>query len=287
MSCGSAGDTDFSKEARDSGHNDKPCKRKSGPRVTAYRISACTALDAGDRPEQQDRVQILPSKLASGTLLAVLADGMGGRTGGAMAAEQVMITSKQLFERFNPRVESVQDFVQEFVHEAHTVIRLNALSSEQEPHSTAVALLLQPNRADWFHVGDSRLYHFRGRKLLDRTVDHSYVNQLIREGRMAPAEAKSHRLANVLTQALGTAASPIPGLEGTSDLQVGDSFLLCSDGLWAYFEPDEIGQIIEQAASARDAASSLLTRARERGRGKGDNISIALVRLDPLPSPSQ
>lgn len=252
--------------------------------MSAYRISACTALDPGDRSEQQDRVQILPSKMASGCLLAVLADGMGGRTGGAMAAEQVMITAKQLFERFNPRTESVQDFVQEFIHETHTVIRLNALSSEQEPHSTAVGLIFQPNRADWFHVGDSRLYRFRGQRLLDRTVDHSYVNQLIREGRMSPADAKSHRLANVLTQALGTAEAPIPGIDGTSDLEVGDSFLLCSDGLWAYFEPEEIGPIIEQSANTRDAVSVLLKRARERGMGRGDNISIALVRLDPQPS---
>jgi serine/threonine protein phosphatase PrpC len=244
-----------------------------------FKLAACTAQHIGDRGEQQDRVGIFQSRRMPGSALFVVADGMGGKTGGAMAAQQVMTTAKSLFEEFSPVNESVDTLLRQIVLEAHTVIKLSALSSEKEPHSTIVALLLQPERADWAHVGDSRLYRFLESELLERTVDHSYVEQLIAEGKIRPEEAQSHRLSNLLTSALGTAKLPQISLGGTDSIAVGECYLLCSDGLWHYFSDAELGTILSTEAP-RVASEHLIQLTRERARGAGDNCTMAIVRLE-------
>lgn len=249
-----------------------------------YKVAACTAQHIGDRAEQQDRVGIFTSRRMPGSALFVVADGMGGKTGGAMAAQQVMTTAKSLFEEFSPVNESIDGLLTQIVHEAHTVIKLSALSSEKEPHSTIVAMLLQPERADWAHVGDSRLYLYHDGELIERTVDHSYVEQLISEGKIRPEEAQSHRLSNLLTSALGTTKAPQISFGGTDNLTMGECFLLCSDGLWHYFTEQEMGQLLAENPP-RVASEELIALARERARGAGDNCTLAIIKLDAPDEP--
>ena len=118
------------------------------------RIEAGTGQHIGDRTEQQDRLLIIPSKKEPGVVLAVVADGMGGPTGGAMAAQQVVSTAQQIFENYSTKDETPQKLLTSIVHESHLIITLSSYTSEQEPHSTVVAMLLQKDRADWAHVGD-------------------------------------------------------------------------------------------------------------------------------------
>ena len=87
-------------------------------------------------------------------MLAIVADGMGGHTGGAMAAQQVVSTAQQIFESFSTREDSPRKLLTSIVNESHLIITLSSYTSEQEPHSTVVAMLLQKDRADWAHVGD-------------------------------------------------------------------------------------------------------------------------------------
>ena len=244
------------------------------------RIVACTAQHIGDRAEQQDRVGIFTSRRLPDAALFVVADGMGGKTGGAMAAQQVMSTAKHLFEEYSIG-DPISTLLTEIVNEAHTIIRLSAISTEKEPHSTVVALLVQSSRADWAHVGDSRLYHFRGADLIERTIDHSYVEQLVFEGRLDAADAHSHRLSNLLTHALGTAKTPSIGFGSVENLEPGEHFLLCSDGLWHYFSDAELG-IVLSTETPRQASERLVQLARERGGGGADNCTLAIVRLDPI-----
>jgi len=140
-----------------------------------YQAEACVAKHTGDRTEQQDRAAVFAHPTRKGTLMAVLADGMGGHSGGAMAAEQVILKAKQNFEAFAPASESAPDLLRSIVDEAHIVIKLTRFTSEQDPHSTAVVFMMQPDRADWAHCGDSRFYHFRNGVLVTRSVDHSLV----------------------------------------------------------------------------------------------------------------
>lgn len=244
----------------------------------AIKVETCAAKHQGDRVEQQDRVAIFGHPKQPGALMAVLADGMGGHSGGAMAAEQVLFKAKQNFEHFTSGDETPEHLIAGIVQESHTVIKLTRFTSEQDPHSTAVVFMLQKQRADWGHCGDSRFYHFRGDRLVYRSPDHSLVAELERKGRLTKAEAEVHPHRNVLLSCLGDEREPRVDLGGVSPLVGGDSFLLCSDGVWAYFDDAELGSILA-TQSARAACQTLISLARERARGQGDNLSIAIVRL--------
>ena len=241
-------------------------------------IDACVAQHQGDRKEQQDRVAILPHARLKGVALAVVADGMGGHAGGVLAAEQVVHTAKNNLDHFSPADEAPQVMLETAMREAHTMIKASRFINEKDPHSTAVLLLLQPGKFSWGHCGDSRMYRFRGEQLLSRTVDHSYVEHLLAIGRITPEQALTHPNRNILLTSLGGQDEPKFDFAEATDLQGGDSYLLCSDGLWAYFDDQEMGAIVS-AFSARRASEILLERARERGAGTGDNISLAIVKL--------
>lgn len=245
-----------------------------------FRINACTAQHIGDRAEQQDRVALLSSPLVAGCMLAVLADGMGGKTGGALAAQQVIETAKNLFNEFTPRAMTPETLLRNIAYEAHTVIKLTAMSSEKEPHSTLVLLLLRAERVDWAHIGDSRLYHFQGPDLVSRTTDHTFAETMIRDGKMGAEEARKHRLSGVLTSALGGQKDPEITFGGIDHPSPNDRFLLCSDGVWGCFNERELGHTV-QAYEPRKASEIIIENARARANGRGDNASLVLIRLDP------
>jgi serine/threonine protein phosphatase PrpC len=247
-------------------------------------IDACAAQHQGDRKEQQDRVAILPHGRKRGVALAVVADGMGGHTGGALAAEQVIHTAKNNLDHFAPAEESPKCMLENSMRESHTMIKASRFMNEKDPHSTAVMLLLQPGRVTWAHCGDSRLYHFRGKQLLGRTVDHSYVEHLVATGKITPEQALTHPNRNVLLTSLGGQEEPKFDYADTEDLLAGDAFVLCSDGLWAYFDDAEMAALVADN-SARNACEVLIDTARKRAAGSGDNLSLAIIKLqEALPN---
>jgi PPM family protein phosphatase len=248
----------------------------------SFRISAATGLHRGDRAYQQDQVEIIKHPKVMGAILAVCADGMGGKSGGRKAADQVMLTAHQVFERYEPQSDAASDMLSQVVQEAHLMIKLTAITAEEEPHSTVAAFCIDPNMScDVVHAGDSRVYHFRGPQLLKRTIDHSFVQRLIDEGKLTEEAANSHPQANLLTGCLGTHAEPPVTLWHIDKLEFGDSIIACSDGLWHYFSDKEMGAIVH-ALPPREAGEMLINKARQRARGGGDNLSLALVRVDPL-----
>ncbi|MBS1228490.1 MAG: protein serine/threonine phosphatase [Proteobacteria bacterium] len=246
------------------------------------RIDACVAHNQGDRQEQQDRVALFPHPRGGGVALAVVADGMGGHAGGALAAQQVIYTARNNLEQFSARSESPQSLLEASLDEAHLLIKASRFMNEKDPHSTAVMLVLQPGQASWAHCGDSRLYRFRGGEPLFRTTDHSYVEQLVAKGKITPEQALVHPNRNILMTSLGGNEAPRIDFGEAHDLQAGDSFLLCSDGLWTYFDDVELAGVIA-ATSARQASEQLIGRARARAVGDGDNISLAILKLVAVP----
>lgn len=249
---------------------------------SSFRLVAATGLHRGDRPYQQDQVEVMPHPRAHGCLLAVVADGMGGKSGGRKAADQVILTARQVFERYEPGLESGESLMRQLVQEAHLMIKLTAMAFEEEPHSTIAAFLINPDMTACIaHAGDSRVYHFHGPELVTRTQDHSYVQKLINEGSLSEDEANAHPQANLLTGCLGSQADPPLALRTINRLNVGDTLLVCSDGLWHYFTSKELGAIVHTLAP-REAAEMLIGKARYRARAGGDNLSLAIVRVEPL-----
>ena len=241
-------------------------------------IDACVAQHHGDRKEQQDRLSLVAHPKGGGVVLAVVADGMGGHAGGALAAQQVIHTVCGNFEQFSARTEDPRGFLGASVEEAHMLIKASRFINEKDPHSTAVMLVMQPGKATWAHCGDSRLYRFRGDQVLQRTIDHSYVEQLVAKGRITAEQALVHPNRNILLTSLGGEDTPKVDYAESTDLQAGDAFVLCSDGLWGYFSDAEIGGVVA-AYSAREASSILMSRARQRAQGEGDNVSLVIIRL--------
>ncbi len=247
-----------------------------------YRLTASTGIHKGDREYQQDQVALLKHPRVNGCLLAVVADGMGGRSGGRTASDQVMMTAKQLFERYAPSTDDAPTLLKQLVQEAHLVIKLAAISSEQEPHSTLAAFLINPGGdCHWIHAGDSRIYHYHGDQLVKRTMDHSYVQTLVESGSITEEEANVHPQSNILMGCLGTESDPPMDMHFIPQLRPGDTLMACSDGVWHYFDSAELGAALF-SLSAREASEFLIDKARSRARGSGDNLSLVIVKLEPL-----
>ncbi len=172
--------------------------------------------------------------------------------------------------------------LKQIVQEAHIVIKLTAISSEQEPHSTLAAFLITPSgECYWVHAGDSRIYHFHGSKLIKRSMDHSYVQTLVDKGQLTEEEANVHPQSNILMGCLGTEDDPPIDVHFVPQLRPGDVLMCCSDGVWHYFSPSELGSVLS-TLSPREATEFLIDKARSRAHGGGDNLSLAIVKLEPL-----
>jgi len=246
-----------------------------------FNIETCTAQHIGDRSEQQDRVGLFAHPTQKGTLLAVLADGMGGHTGGALAAEQVVHSAKTNFQTGSLLANEIQTTLAAGINDAHDGIKLTRLSSETDPHSTACLLILQPGRADWAHCGDSRIYHYRNGEKMSRTYDHSHVMNLVKMGYLTEEQAEHHPQKNLLISCLGDNDAPKIDFASSAPLADGDTFILCSDGLWAYFSDEELGKVLNEFP-VRQAAEILINSARDRAKGRGENCSLAVVCIKQL-----
>jgi len=249
--------------------------------MSQYKIEAGTGQHIGDRQEQEDRTALFAAPKAPGYMLAVLADGMGGHSGGALAAEQVIHTAKEIFERFSPLTDDPENILHTIAREADTIIKLSAISTEKRPHSTIVLLILTPEgKALWGHAGDSRLYRFEGPNFIQRTEDHTYQTLLAAQNKAQPASISNTTTSQLLTNFLGGKEKKVKlSVDSHAGLQIGDAFLLCSDGLWQYFSNAEFGAAIA-AHPPRQACEMLIKKARERAVGtKADNCTLAIVKL--------
>lgn len=250
--------------------------------ATGYRLTASTGIHKGDREYQQDQVALIKHPRVNGCILGIVADGMGGRSGGRKASDQVMMTTRQLFERYDPQTDDAGSMLQQIVDEAHIVIKLTAISAEEEPHSTMAAFLINPaGDCHWAHTGDSRIYHFFGNRFVKRTMDHSYVQTLVNKGELTEEQAQVHPKSNILMGCLGTDTDPPVDQHLIPKLRPGDILMACSDGVWHYFTTEELGSILA-SLSAREATEFLIEKARSRARGGGDNLSLVIVKLENL-----
>ena len=144
--------------------------------------------------------------------------------------------------------------------------------------------MLNPDgRCTIAHSGDSRLYHFRGSELIHRTRDHSYIQSLVDRGQLTEEQALNDPRSNLLLHCLGTENEPAVTVRDLGMLAPGDAIVACSDGVWHYYTTAELGRVVSQL-SPRDACEFLIRKARQRADGRGDNLSLIVVKLDPLPA---
>lgn len=233
------------------------------------------ASDIGGRNEQQDSVDLLSSDIDDSHLI-IVADGMGGHEGGALASKMVVETARRHFN--NGRDPDPVSFLRKLCIDSHNAINALGTNEQRSPGSTCVLLYLSGNEAYWAHVGDSRLYHFSNDKLQQQTCDHSVVQLMVDRGDMSADEAAASSMQNQLYMCLGGSNTPDPDLD--ADAAVNDElFILCSDGFWSHVEPEEVLAYLKKQSFEDDCAARLVERAKNRGGDEGDNISLALIRL--------
>ncbi len=237
----------------------------------ADKIETACHSDIGGRDEQQDRVAVFAGEWAQ---LLVLADGLGGHAGGALAAQAVIDVAR---ERFEASVEvNPADLLTAIVRDAHERIRMVGAGLRPSPHSTCVLLHVSLTEAVWIHVGDSRLYRFTKGKLAERTLDHSVVELMRLQGRIDEKEMKHHPDRNRLFEALGGDRPP-EAATGEHTVSAGDGFLLASDGLWENVLDGELEAVFESRNLAK-ALKDIVERATDRGGADCDNVAVAVAR---------
>jgi PPM family protein phosphatase len=214
--------------------------------------------------------------------LFAVADGMGGAQAGEVASRLAAAAFREYHEADElPAAERLAAIVQEANRRIYERAREDAQASGMG--TTVTSALLEADRLVLGHVGDSRAYLLRGDEVTQLTDDHSLVADLVRSGRLTPKEAEAHPQRSVITRALGT--DPEVDMDAIAvDVQPGDVFLLCSDGLTTMVTDDAILRIVRDAASLEDAARELV-RAANRGGGE-DNVTVVLFRIDEGEDPA-
>lgn len=233
------------------------------------------ASDIGGRSEQQDSIDLLSSDTDDSHLI-IVADGMGGHEGGALASKLVVETAKNHF--YNGRDHDPETFLKKLCLESHDAISALGSEGQRSPGSTCVLLYLEGAEACWAHVGDSRLYHFSNNRLQQQTCDHSVVQLMVERGDMSESEASTSSLQNQLYMCLGGNNIPEPDIDAYTAAH-DELFILCSDGFWSCVEPEEVLACLKRQPFEDECATRLVELARERGGNEGDNISLALIRF--------
>jgi serine/threonine protein phosphatase PrpC len=247
-------------------------------------ITFAEVCDRGiERQENQDSV--LHAPIPMGHLL-IVADGIGGYSGGAVASALVIDSFHQYLATLPPDY-PVDQAIQEASNRANAnvIAAANAPGSQyQHMGSTVVMALFQRDESGpraWVgHIGDSRAYLVRDGRLSKITNDHSAVQALLNRNLITPEQALHHPDSSVLTRSIGHQAQVEPDIE-LVPLQPGDRVLLCSDGLWGYVAEQEISRVVvDPALPAEPIVNALLQLALDAGGH--DNIGIEMAILaDP------
>jgi serine/threonine protein phosphatase PrpC len=233
----------------------------------------------GDREDNQDRVTVSAAEQAA---LLVVIDGMGGHSDGSRAADTAL---KSLLESFRQTQLPMFDplgFLHMALSRAHDeVAKLgNGQTIDTRPRATTAICLVQEGAAFWAHIGDSRVYHMRHGKILERTRDHSHVELLLREGKITEEELPTHPMRNFVECCLGgDPAIPEMTVSGRHVLQPGDVLLLCTDGIWANLRDADIaGFFREDNQELRAWLEALGRRAVQASAPFSDNSTAAVLR---------
>ena len=230
--------------------------------------------------------------------LLVVADGMGGAAAGEVASElSVQTVATVTYETLlkihtnteqawlNPGAvlrNAVERANQEVFTKAREVPQFMGMGA------TLTAVLVVQGRAYIGQVGDSRAYILRGGNLRQITRDHSFVGELLRDGRISEAEARTHPRKNIITRAVGSRPRVQVDVF-TEQLQAGDLLLSCSDGLSGMVTDEEMRQLLNDGRSKHldhlEMCTQLIARANEAGGT--DNITVSLASIEPRDVPSK
>lgn len=208
-----------------------------------------------------------------GRYLAVVADGMGGHVGGDVASASVVLDLAPLDrnDHTDPgtmladEIQSANLILNDLVHDNPKLAGMG---------TTCTAVLVDNNVLHMAHIGDSRAYRIKNDVFEQLSVDHTFVQRLIDEGRLNPEDAESHPHKNVLMRVLGDVDAS-PELDVTSfETQPGERWMLCSDGLNAVVDDGTIQRLMSADKPLEEICRDLVDET--LARGAPDNVTIVV-----------
>ena len=229
------------------------------------------------RETNQDSFYI--SQPSQTTGLYIVADGMGGYNGGDIASRLAVTAAKEYIEENFIKVEHNKEELQKLIKNAieyanMLVYEKSKENKELEGMGTTIEIVLAYNNRVYIgHIGDSRVYRIRKNFMRKLTVDDSYVQKLIKDGKITKEEAVNHPKKNMLTKALGCTAFAQPVVSVKGFLK-DDIIVITSDGLTNMVSEDEIYKII--TTNSKNPADELIEKA--NNAGGIDNITVVIVK---------
>jgi len=214
--------------------------------------------------------------------LLLVADGMGGHNAGEVASKIALETISEEYFKKGSDADKEKALSKAFITANKKIFDLATVNeSYKGMGTTCTAVVIAGQNIYFAHAGDSRAYIFKNKEITQITEDHTYVQQLVKNGDITTAEAEAHPQRNVLINAMGTK----PNLRvdtGVAPLTFNqnDRLLLCSDGLYDYLSNAELGDALLKG-SLQEIADYLIAEAKKRG-GK-DNITVVLAEKTPTP----
>ncbi|MFZ6646332.1 PP2C family protein-serine/threonine phosphatase [Undibacterium sp. TJN25] len=247
--------------------------------VIGLQLRSAQICDAGGRTSNQDA---LLSARQGDLACYVVADGAGGHAGGEVACK---LATEGLIAAFAAEPEFSGQALRYYADRANIEIGNAQLEqpARHEMSSTVAALLIDTRRgaALWAHLGDTRIYLFRQKKIVFASKDHSLVQQFVDAGYSTGEQIRTHPQRNILYAALGAADdTPVEVTEYGMPLQAGDVFLLCTDGLWEWVLENEMEAELARATSPEDWLEGMQTLAGRRFAQSGairDNTTAFAV----------
>jgi protein phosphatase len=216
--------------------------------------------------------------LAARGLIFVVCDGMGGHAAGQIASELACKTFIDVYLH-HPATEPEIALKSAVIAANRFVTDVSrAVPARRGMGTTLSALVLVQDRAYTVQVGDSRIYRLRNGELLQMTMDHTWVEEMVKAGMLSYEEAENHPRKHMLTRAIGAEGDVHPDIE-LFDVQNGDLYLLCSDGLINHTDDDVIAQMLGNHAPS-EAVWKLVGHALTNGGS--DNTTVMVVRVDEI-----
>jgi protein phosphatase len=225
--------------------------------------------------------------------VAIVADGMGGHASGEVASKMAVETVAEHFRHTSEdaeitwpyKIDGMDRYDQNRLVNAIKLANLRIYDKAQNDEhchgmgTTIVAAMFLDDRVLIGHVGDSRIYRWRDRQLMQLTEDHSLLNDYIKMKRLDSADAGKFPHKNVIVRALGMKESVQVDLLADHP-KLNDVYLMCSDGLSGMVDDVGLASILEDEQDL-DACCERMIHAANRNGGQ-DNITCVLARLEPL-----
>lgn len=226
----------------------------------------------GGRSYNEDYAGI---KQSESDALYIVADGLGGYQHSEMASECVVNTME---EAFPPEDFSEADkWLENILEKANSEVMSLQEENRTSIRSTVVALLINGDKANWAHIGDSRLYYVHNCSIKCVTEDHSVAFKKYKAGEITYDEIPRDEDQSRLLRAIGSERNK-PEF-GECSLDKADGFMLCSDGMWEYIKDEEILVDYIKSHSARHWGEYMLMRVMERLPDNSDNLTLITVMI--------